>query len=121
MGCPNCGTSVEARDESLQGLCPKCVLGFVIEGPEGADSMVGRELGDYMIVGKAAAYLSVSKTSLRRWDRAGKLKACRHPINGYRLHQKSDLDELLREFGFEDAPPRRTDGTKKQSERKRSR
>ena len=28
----------------------------------------------------------VSKDTLRRWDRAGKLEARRHPITGYRLY-----------------------------------
>ncbi len=79
------------------------------------------KISDFMTVGEAAAYLCVSKDSLRRWDRAGKLKARRHPINGYRLYQKSDLDELLRRFGFEDTPSRRTGGAKKPSERRRSR
>jgi len=80
------------------------------------------KISDFMTVGEAAAYLSVSKDSLRRWDRAGKLKARRHPINGYRLYQKSDLDELLRRFGLEDTPSPRTSGAKKRrSKRKQSR
>ena len=79
------------------------------------------KISDFMTVGEAAAYLSVSKDSLRRWDRAGKLKARRHPINGYRLYQKSDLDELLHRFGLEDTPSRGTGGTKKKrSKRKQS-
>ncbi len=73
------------------------------------------KISDFMTVGEAAAYLSVSKDSLRRWDRAGKLKARRHPINGYRLYQKSDLDELLRRFGLEDTPSRRSGGAKKKT------
>ena len=79
------------------------------------------KISDFMTVGEAAAYLCVSKDSLRRWDRAGKLKARRHPINGYRLYQKSDLDELLRRFGLENTPSRRTGGVRKPSRRKRSR
>ncbi len=71
------------------------------------------KISDFMTVGEAAAYLSVSKDSLRRWDRAGKLKARRHPINGYRLYQKSDLDKLLRRFGLENKPSGRTGGAKK--------
>jgi len=80
------------------------------------------KISDFMTVGEAAEYLSVSKDSLRRWDRAGKLKARRHPMNGYRLYQKSDLDELLRRFSLGDAPSRRAGGAgKKQSKRKQSR
>ena len=80
------------------------------------------KISDFMTVGAVSEYLGVSKDSLRRWDRAGKLKARRHPINGYRLYQKSDLDELLRRFGLEDTPSRRTGSAKKKpSKRKQSR
>lgn len=76
------------------------------------------KISEFMTVGEASVYLCVSKDSLRRWDRAGKLTARRHPINGYRLYQKSDLDELLRQFGFEDTPSQRTGGAKKPRKRK---
>ena len=57
------------------------------------------KLNEYLTVGEAAELLGVSKDTLRRWDRAGKLKARRHPITGYRLYLKGDLDELLRYVG----------------------
>lgn len=41
---------------------------------------------------EAASYLGVSRATLRNWDKAGKLTACRNPVNGYRLY---DLDELI--------------------------
>jgi DNA-binding transcriptional MerR regulator len=37
----------------------------------------------------------VSAATLRNWDRAGKVKATRHPVNGYRLYRKEDLSNLL--------------------------
>ena len=40
---------------------------------------------------EAASYLGVSKSTLRNWDREGKLKAYRHPVNNYRAF---DLEEL---------------------------
>ena len=40
---------------------------------------------------EAASYLGVSKATLRNWDKEGKLKAHRHPLNRYRAY---DLDEL---------------------------
>ena len=40
---------------------------------------------------EASSYLGVSKATLRNWDKEGKLKARRHPINRYRAY---DLDEL---------------------------
>lgn len=56
------------------------------------------KINDFMTVGQASEYLGVSKDSLRRWDRAGKLKARRHPVSRYRLYLKSDLDTFLHEF-----------------------
>ena len=29
------------------------------------------------------------------WDRVGKLKSLRHPVNGYRLYRREDLEALL--------------------------
>lgn len=54
------------------------------------------KLNEYLTVGEAAELLGVSKDTLRRWDRAGKLKARRHPITGYRLYLRKELDEFLR-------------------------
>jgi excisionase family DNA binding protein len=52
-------------------------------------------LGDLLTVGEAAEYLGVSASTLRIWDRAGKVQAARHPVNGYRLYSKKDLDDLV--------------------------
>ncbi len=52
-------------------------------------------LEQYLTVKEAAAFLGVSPSTLRNWDRQGKLKAKRHPINGYRLYEKQDLQRLL--------------------------
>lgn len=50
---------------------------------------------EQLTVKEAAAYLGVSPNTLRNWDRSGKLKASRHPINRYRLYSKKKLDELI--------------------------
>ena len=44
-----------------------------------------------MTVGEAAAELGVTTATLRNWDRAGKLKARRHPINRYRIYRARDI------------------------------
>jgi excisionase family DNA binding protein len=49
-----------------------------------------------MTVSAAANFLGVSPSTLRNWDREGKLKAIRHPINRYRLYRKLDLQQLLK-------------------------
>jgi MerR family copper efflux transcriptional regulator len=54
------------------------------------------KLDCYLTVKAAAAYLGVSPSTLRNWDRAGKLSPQRHPINRYRLYRRVDLEALLR-------------------------
>jgi excisionase family DNA binding protein len=54
-----------------------------------------RSLGEYLTVKEAAALLGVSTKTLRNWDRAGKFKPRRHPVNGYRLYRNEELQALL--------------------------
>jgi excisionase family DNA binding protein len=51
----------------------------------------------FMTVKEAAAFLGVSEATLRRWDRAGKLRARRHPMNDYRLYSLEELKRLNRQ------------------------
>jgi len=44
---------------------------------------------DIITIKEAALLLGVSEPTLRRWDEAGKFTARRHPINGYRLYERS--------------------------------
>ena len=53
------------------------------------------KLSDFMKIADAADYLGVSPNTLRNWETAGKIPAHRHPVNGYRLFKKEELDELL--------------------------
>ena len=55
-------------------------------------------LAEYLTVKKAAQFLGVSPETLRNWDQAGKLKAVRHPVNGYRLYRRARLEALLTEI-----------------------
>jgi MerR family transcriptional regulator, copper efflux regulator len=57
--------------------------------------MVVVNIQDYLKIKAAATFLGVSVNTLRNWERAGKLATYRHPINGYRLYKKSDLEALL--------------------------
>lgn len=53
-------------------------------------------LREYLTVSQAAAFLGVSPSTLRNWDRLGKVAAHRHPVNGYRLYMQADLAALLK-------------------------
>ena len=50
---------------------------------------------DFLQIKAAAKFLGVSPNTLRNWERSGKLTTYRHPINGYRLYKKTDLETLL--------------------------
>ena len=53
-------------------------------------------LNNYVTIREAARMLGVCEATLRRWDKLGKLKAVRHPINGYRLYKIDNLKSLIR-------------------------
>ena len=56
-----------------------------------------RKLKDFLRISEAAEYLGVPVTTLRNWQNAGKVEAVRHPVNGYRLFKRKDLDALLKQ------------------------
>jgi excisionase family DNA binding protein len=53
---------------------------------------------EVLTIKAAAEVLGVSEQTLRRWDRAGKLRAKRHPMNGYRLYPRRQVLELQRQI-----------------------
>ena len=51
---------------------------------------------DFLFISAAAKYLGVSPSTLRNWGGySSKLPERRHPMNGYRLYAKEELDALL--------------------------
>lgn len=55
---------------------------------------------DYLRIGQAARFVGVHPDSLRRWERIGRLKTYRHPINRYRLYLRQELEALLKEIAL---------------------
>jgi MerR family transcriptional regulator, copper efflux regulator len=55
-----------------------------------------QKLREYLRISEAAEYLGVSPNTLRNWQNAGKVVAVRHPVSGYRLFKRKDLDALLK-------------------------
>jgi excisionase family DNA binding protein len=45
-------------------------------------------------IAEAASLLGVSVSTLRNWDRRGKLTPRRHPINGYRMYDRAEIVRL---------------------------
>jgi excisionase family DNA binding protein len=66
------------------------------------------KLRHYLRISEAAEYLGVSPNTLRNWQNAGKIVAVRHPVSGYRLFKRKDLDALLRKAeALSEGPSRR--------------
>lgn len=52
-------------------------------------------LAQFLKVKQASRLLGVSVSTLRNWDRQGKLRPVRNPMNGYRLYRRDDLEKIL--------------------------
>lgn len=50
----------------------------------------------YYTIKQAAKILGVTPLTLRNWDKKGKLKAYRHPLNNYRVYKEDQLELFLR-------------------------
>ncbi|MEK7554919.1 MAG: N-6 DNA methylase [Patescibacteria group bacterium] len=51
--------------------------------------------GDLLTVSAAASVFGVTSTTIRNWDKSGKLVSHRHPKNDYRLYSFSDLAKIV--------------------------
>lgn len=49
----------------------------------------------FVTVKEAANVFAVSIQTIRRWDRKGKLKCFRHPMNNYRMFRLLELQEMV--------------------------
>jgi len=56
----------------------------------------------YLKVKEVAKILGVTPLTLRNWDKAGKLKAYRNPINNYRVYKPEDIEFFLRKIESKD-------------------
>ena len=49
----------------------------------------------YITIKEASKILGVTPLTLRNWDKNGRLKANRHPINNYRVYKMEDIEKVL--------------------------
>lgn len=54
------------------------------------------KITEYLTIKEAAEFLGISPSTLRNWEKQGKLSAHRNPMNGYRLYRKGELERLLK-------------------------
>ena len=52
----------------------------------------------YLTVQETAKVLGVTPQTLRNWDKTGKLKALRNPINNYRIYQIKEIELFVRKI-----------------------
>ncbi len=52
----------------------------------------------YLKVKEVAQILGITPLTLRNWDKLGKLKAYRNPINNYRIYKPEDIELFLRKI-----------------------
>lgn len=50
----------------------------------------------YLTVKEVAQLIGVTPLTLRNWDKAGKLKAHRNPLNNYRVYKPEDIELFQR-------------------------
>jgi len=55
-------------------------------------------LRKYLTVKKVANLLGVTTLTLRNWDKSGKLKAYRNPLNNYRIYKPGNIELFLRKI-----------------------
>lgn len=58
----------------------------------------------FVTIKEASEMLSVSKLTLRNWDKSGKLFALRHPINNYRVYHIDDINKIIRQIESGEKP-----------------
>lgn len=52
----------------------------------------------YLTVKEVANLLGVTPLTLRNWDKSGKIKAYRNPINNYRIYKPEEIELFLRKI-----------------------
>ena len=52
----------------------------------------------YLKIKEVAEILGVTPLTLRNWDKRGRLKAYRNPINNYRVYKAEDIELFLRKI-----------------------
>lgn len=52
----------------------------------------------FISIKRASEILGVTPLTLRNWDKKGKFKALRHPINNYRVYKSEDVTRIIKEI-----------------------
>ncbi len=55
-------------------------------------------MSQYLTISEAAKRIGVSSETLRRWDKSGKFKSSRHPINNYRVYSEEQVQTFIKQL-----------------------
>ena len=64
-------------------------------------------INEYVTIKQASIILGVSPLTLRNWDKKGKFRALRHPMNNYRVYRVEDLEKVMKEIKIRTKPQKR--------------
>jgi excisionase family DNA binding protein len=53
------------------------------------------KISDYMTISEAAEFLGVNSSTMRNWEKQGKIKVYRNPMSNYRLYKRDEMVEVL--------------------------
>lgn len=65
---------------------------------------------NFLTIKEASKMLGVTPLTLRNWDKSGKLKAMRHPMNGYRVYKLDQIQQILSDMESGKVPVRAKKG-----------
>ncbi len=53
------------------------------------------KFNEFLKIKEAAAFIGVTPSTLRNWEKDGKISSYRNPVNNWRLYNKEELVKLL--------------------------
>ncbi|MEK9184549.1 MAG: MerR family DNA-binding transcriptional regulator [Patescibacteria group bacterium] len=53
-------------------------------------------MAKFITIKEASNMIGVTALTLRNWDKNGKLKAVRHPMNNYRVYKLEDIEKVVK-------------------------
>lgn len=53
---------------------------------------------EFVLVKETAEMLGVCPNTIRAWGASGKITEYRHPVNGYRMFKRDEIDRLIQKM-----------------------
>ncbi len=58
-------------------------------------------MDDYLGIKEARKILKTTAATLHRWEKFGKIKSYRHPMNNYRYYKIEDINKIINKINEE--------------------